>query len=290
MEKIKESELVVNPDGSIYHLSLHPEDIAETIIVVGDPGRVEKISGHFESVEFTKQNRELVTHTGYYHGKRLSVISTGMGTDNLDIVINELDALANIDLKKRSPKETHQSLNLIRLGTSGALQADIPVDSFIMSSYGLGLDGLLNYYSFNNNINNKEIADAFVAQTGWNKNLPYPYAVKASSALEKKLGEGLLSGITATTSGFYGPQGRVLRIPLAYPELNHRMESFSFNGHRIVNFEMETSALYGLSAILGHQALTICAVIANRVSMQFSQNHDHIVEELITLVLDRITV
>ncbi|MCK9617855.1 MAG: nucleoside phosphorylase [Lentimicrobiaceae bacterium] len=289
MEKIKESELIINTDGSIYHLSIHPENIADTIIVVGDPGRVEKISSHFQKIEFKKQNRELLTHTGCYNGKRLSVLSTGMGTDNLDIVINELDALVNIDLKKRIPKATHTSLNIIRLGTSGALQADIPVDSFIVSSYGLGLDGLLNFYNYNENINDKAIADAFAAQTGWNENLPYPYVVKASTFLERKIGKGLISGITATASGFYGPQGRVLRIPLAYPEMNRNIENFSYKGQRIVNFEMETSALYGLSAILGHQALTVCAVVANRVSMQFSTHHDKAVDELITLVLERLT-
>jgi uridine phosphorylase len=289
MKKIAESELVLNPDLSVYHLKLKPEHIADTIFVVGDQGRVETVSKHFTNIECRIQNREFVTHTGSYNGKRLTVLSTGIGTDNIDIVVNELDALVNIDLEKRVIKDQLTSLNIIRLGTSGALQADIPVDNFVMSEYGLGFDGLLNFYQTEKNIYEKEMADAFVRHTEWSSKLAYPYIVKGSEMLMKKLGDGLFKGVTATASGFYGPQGRQLRIAPLDPDLNDKMQEFNFKGNRITNFEMETSALYGLGAILGHNTLTICSIIANRALKQFSKDYKKGVETMIQLALDRIT-
>jgi uridine phosphorylase len=289
MKKIADSELILNPNGSVYHLNLLPENISDIILVVGDQGRVQTISKHFTNIECNIQNREFVTQTGTYNGKRITALSTGIGTDNIDIVVNELDALVNIDLKKREIKEKHSSLKIIRLGTSGALQGDIPVDDFVMSEYGLGFDGLLNFYQTDKNIYEEGITEAFIKHTEWGAKLARPYTVKASEELMKKLGVGLFKGITATASGFYGPQGRQLRIVPADPLLNDKMETFKYNGHRITNFEMETSALYGLSAILGHQAVTICTIIANRVSKQYSKDYHPAVEKMIQTILDRIT-
>ena len=289
MKKIGDSELILNSDGSVYHLKLRPENISENIIIVGDQGRVETISQHFSNIECKIQNREFVTHTGTYNGKRITALSTGIGTDNIDIVINELDALVNIDLENRTIKENLTSLNIVRLGTCGALQGDIPVDDFVMSSYGLGFDGLLNFYVHERNIFEEEITEAFIEHMKWNVNLARPYTVKASEKLANKIGEGLFKGITATASGFYGPQGRQLRIAPYDDLLNEKMETFNFNGNRITNFEMETSALYGLGAILGHNTLTICTVIANRVSKQYSKDYHPSVEKMIQMVLNRIT-
>lgn len=285
----KESELILNPDGSVYHIHLRPENVAPTVIVVGDQQRVAGISRHFEHIEFKVQSREFVTHTGTFNGQRLTVLSTGIGTDNIDIVINELDAAVNIDLEKRVPKDTHTSLNIIRLGTSGALQPDIEVDTFVASAYGLGMDGLLNFYSYDERILEKKLTDAFLEQTGWNGRLAYPYIVKASDKLLAKIGEGLQQGITATASGFYGPQGRQLRIPLAYPELNERIEAFEYNKIRITNFEMETSAIYALGKLLGHETLTVCDIIANRVNGTYSKDYKKSVDKLIEHVLHKIT-
>jgi uridine phosphorylase len=289
LKKIEETELILNTDGSIYHLKLHPENIAGTIILVGDQGRVAAISKHFTHIECRIQNREFLTHTGTYHGKRITALSTGIGTDNIDIVVNELDALVNIDLDKREIKENKTSLDLIRLGTSGALQHDIPVDDFVMAEYGLGFDGLLNFYQTEKNIYNEDITEAFIDHTKWDSKFARPYTVSGSEYLMSKLGQGLFKGITATASGFYGPQGRQLRITPTDSLLNKKMETFNFNGHRITNFEMETSALYGLSSILGHNAITICTIIANRVSRQFSKDYHHAVDRMIQIVLDRIT-
>ncbi len=289
MEPFKESELILNPDGSIYHLKLRPEHIANTIIVVGDQDRVARISSRFSKTEHKIQNREFVTHTGYYNGARLTVLSTGIGTDNIDIVINELDALVNIDLQTRLAKEEHTSLNIIRLGTSGALQPEIPVDVLVASAYGLGFDGLLHFYDFPDGVTEFGLEQAFIRQTGWNQKLPHPYIVKSSDNLMATLAHDLVSGITATANGFYGPQGRKLRIPLAYPELNERIEQFHHQGLRITNFEMETSALYALGRLLGHQTQTICAIIANRVRKEYSKDYKKTVDYMIDLVLDRLT-
>lgn len=285
----KESELILNPDGSVYHIKLRPEDVAPTVILVGDQHRVPVISKYFDSIEVRKENREFVSHTGTLNGKRLTVTSTGIGTDNIDIVINELDAAVNIDLERREPKEKHTALNLVRLGTSGALQPNIEVDSFVASAYGLGFDGLLHFYQYPEKLVEKDLEEAFIAQTGWNPRLPRPYVVKASDSLLQKLAFDMTSGITATANGFYGPQGRQLRIELAYPELNQAIEDFDHNGQRIVNFEMETSALFALGNILGHNTLTICDIIANRVTRQFSKDYKASVEKMVRLVLERIT-
>lgn len=288
MQKFKESELVLNPDGSVYHLRLKPEDVAPTVILVGDQHRVPVISKYFDKVEVKKSGREFVTHTGWLNGQRITALSTGIGTDNIDIVINELDAAVNIDLENKIPKQQHTTLNLIRLGTSGALQADIEVDSMVASEYGLGFDGLINFYSYSETILEKEMTDAFIQHTGWNQRLPYPYIVRASDQLLQKLSFDMTRGITATANGFYGPQGRQLRIPLAFPELNERIEGFRYGSHCITNFEMETSALFALGRILGHNTLTICDIIANRVTKQFSKDYKASVEKMIQVVLERI--
>ncbi|MBW6480126.1 MAG: nucleoside phosphorylase [Bacteroidales bacterium] len=290
MEKyFKESELIINPDGSVYHIKLKPEHIAPTVIVVGDQNRVETISRHFQKVEFKIQSREFATHTGIYNNTPITVLSTGIGTDNIDIVMNELDAAVNIDLEKRVVKEKHTSLDIIRLGTSGALQADIEVDTFVASAYGLGLDGLLYFYKYDESILEKDLMNAFIKQTGWNEKLPFPYIVKASDKLLDKIAGDLRQGITATASGFFGPQGRELRIPLAYPELNKKIEKFEYKGKVISNFEMETSALYALGKTLGHNTLTVCDIIANRVNRTYSKDYKKSIEELIEYVLEKIT-
>lgn len=286
---IAESELVLNNDGSIYHLKLHPEEIARDIIVVGDPGRVPSISAYFDRIEVQRQNREIVTHTGYIGSKRLTVLSTGMGTDNIDIVLNELDALVNIDLKNRIILSNHTSLNIIRLGTSGALQPDIPVDSTVMSTHGIGIDGMLYYYSSLKDVYDREMTDAFIQQSNWDANFPRPYAVAASEKLLNLFSSGHLSGITATAPGFYGPQGRKLRLETTHPDLNEAISGFRYNGQRIVNFEMETSALYGLGKMLGHETLTICAIIANRVIKKYSSDYKITVKKLIEQVLEKLS-
>jgi uridine phosphorylase len=287
MNRIAESELIVNPDGSIYHLHLRPEHIADDIIVVGDPQRVEIISNYFDNIEHKIYNREFVTHTGTINGKRITALATGIGTDNIDIVINELDAIVNIDLEKRIPKKEHRSLNIVRLGTSGALQADIPVDSFVFSQYGLGLDGLLNFYENRDQVIDTELTEAFFEYSKWNQDLAKPYIVRGSKMLEERIADGMFKGITATAPGFYGPQGRILRLPLMQKNINSSLENFQFNGNRITNFEMETSALYGLGGMLGHNTATVCAIIANRYTKTFSQNYKQTVVKLIELLLER---
>ncbi len=227
--------MIINPDGSVYHLKLRPEHIADNVILVGDQERVDTVSGHFSKVEFRVQNREFRTHTGIYRGERITVMSTGIGTDNIDIVLNELDAAVNIDLEKRVQKDELRQLNLIRLGTSGALQADIPVDTFVASEYGLGFDGLLHFYSYDQGLTESGMSEAFIKHSGWDKRMPYPYIVRASERLLETVAYDLRKGITATANGFFGPQGRELRIPLALPDLNDKMGSFSFSGHRITN-------------------------------------------------------
>ena len=285
---IKESELILNADGSVYHLNLKPENIAETVILVGDQDRVEKISKYFDSIDFKTQKREFKTHTGTYKGKRLSVISTGIGPDNIDIVLNELDALVNIDLNTRKPKEKLTSLNIIRVGTSGSLQNDIPVDSFVLSTHGLDLNAMLHAYQIDP-VTNPEIENAFITHTNWNSNKGRPLIINNDTGLEKKLGSSkTFIGVTATAGGFYGPQGRVLRLPLQDPELNHKIDSFRFNDLRITNLEMETSVIYGLSKLMGHKALSINAIIANRANGTFSENPGLVIENLIKYTLERI--
>jgi len=286
---IPETELILNPNGSVYHIKLLPENIADNIIIVGDQGRVEAVSKFFDTIDFKVQNREFITHTGTFKGNRVMVVSSGIGTDNIDILVNELDAAVNIDLKTRTIKEQKRSLNIVRIGTSGALQQDIPVDNFVVSTHGLGFDGLMNYYKDLPSVNDNEISEAFIKQTNWNKNLPYPYAVKGSETLINKIGFDLIKGITATAPGFYGPQGRMLRLTPWVEDFNQQLTDFRFKENRITNFEMETSALYGLGALLGHQTCTVCAIIANRVAKKYSKDYHVAVDQLIQLVLERLT-
>jgi len=284
---IKSSELILNPDGSVYHLKLRPEHIADTIITVGDQDRVERITRHFDSIEFTIQKREFKTQTGTYKGKRITVLSTGIGPDNIDIVLNELDALANIDFNIRTPKDNLKSLNIIRIGTSGSLQADIPVDSFVISTHGLELHGMLQFYE--HHFNQDEVIDAFIKYTNWNKNNARPLLIENSQVLERRFeSDQTFKGITATAGGFYGPQGRVLRLPLQNPELNQKMDTFNYQGIRITNFEMETSTIYGMSKLLGHHALSLNAIIANRANGTFSENPKLVIENLIEYALDKL--
>ncbi|MBY8962054.1 nucleoside phosphorylase [Flavobacterium sp. D11R37] len=286
--QIKESELILNPDGSVYHLNLRPENIAENIIFVGDQDRVEKITRHFDVVEFSTQKREFKTQTGIYKGKRISVISTGIGPDNIDIVMNELDALVNIDLNTRTPKQELTSLNIIRIGTSGALQPDIPVNSFVMSQYGLGLDNMIQSYTVDK-VTDTAIEDAFIAHTGWDMRKGRPYVVKAGEKLLQAIESDIMrKGFTATAGGFYGPQGRVLRLDIRDSELNNKMDSFSYDEIAITNLEMETAAIYGLSALLGHNAVSLNAIIANRALGTFSTDPYAAVNGLITYALERI--
>jgi uridine phosphorylase len=289
MPVIKNADLLTCEDGSIYHLALQPQQLADTVIIVGDPDRVGLISNHFDTVECRISNREFNTHTGMLNGKRISVLSTGIGTDNIDIVMNELDALANIDLPSRRIKPEHKTLNVIRIGTSGSIQADVPVGSFALSSYGLGLDNLLHFYDNGSNTLDLQMSGAFMKHTGWNENLSKPYFVKGSEELIRKFEKGTIKGITATAPGFYGPQGRVLRLGLANPELNEKIKSFRYKDERVINFEMETSALYGLGSLLNHRVMTVCALIANRATNETYPDHKALIGKLIVLVLERLT-
>lgn len=289
MSKIAPSELILNPDGSIYHLNIKPENVAENIIFVGDQNRVPKVAEHFDTIEFEIQKREFRTITGTYKGTRMSVISTGIGPDNIDIVINELDALFNIDLKTRIIKEKHTPLNIVRIGTSGSLQKDIPVDSFVLAQYGLGFDGVLHSYDCEH-ILEADFENAFIEHTNWNPRKARPYIVKNSAVLEKKLAsDKVFVGVTATAVGFYGPQGRVLRLPVEDPKLNSKIDCFDYKGVKITNLEMETSAIYGLSKLLGHHACSMNAIIANRANGTFSENPYKPVEELIIYTLDKLS-
>jgi len=288
MKRLKESELILNPDGSLYHIHLRPEHLARKVILVGDPQRVPMISSFFDKIEFVFENREIVTHTGKLNNERLTVMSTGMGPDNIDIVMNELDALVNVDLITRKVKEKHTSLDIIRLGTSGALQADIPVDAFAMSTHGLGIDGLLHFYH-HRYVCDRKMARAFIRQTRWPKILAEPYAVKGSEMLEALLGEGFIKGITITAPGFYGPQGREIRQKAAYPHLNDRISAFRYKDQRIINFEMETSALYAMGKMLGHNTITVCSILANRMKETYSRKPKETIKKLTRLVLGRIS-
>ena len=285
---IKQSELILNPDGSVYHLNLRPEHIAENIIFVGDQDRVDKVSKYFDTIEFTTQKREFKTTTGIYKNKLFSVISTGIGPDNIDIVLNELDALVNINLKTRIPKENLTSLNIVRIGTSGSLQKDIPVDSFLLSSHGLDLNGMLHSYQIDT-ISNPNIEEAFARHSNWSVKKSYPIVIENSKELENNLKSNkTFQGITATAGGFYGPQGRILRLALQDNNLNNLIDSFSFNEHRITNLEMETSAIYGLSKLLGHKSCSMNAIIANRANGTFSKNPGKVVDELIEYTLNKL--
>ena len=285
---IAASELILNPDGSVYHLNLKPGQIANDIIFVGDQNRVEKITKHFDSIEFSTQKREFKTQTGTYKGKRITVMSTGIGPDNIDIVMNELDALVNVDLVTRTVKKELTSLNIVRIGTSGSLQADIPCDSFVMSQYGLGLDNMLRSYLIEE-ISEIEMEDAFIAHSNWDLRKGRPYVIAGSKILEKQLeSDKIFKGFTGTAGGFYGPQGRVVRLGIQDPELNNKMDSFNYKGIKMTNLEMETGAIYGLGKLLGHQCLSLNAIIANRASGTFSEDPYKAVDELIEYTLNKL--
>jgi uridine phosphorylase len=285
---IAASELILNPDGSVYHLNLKPGQIANDIIFVGDQNRVEKITKHFDSIEFSTQKREFKTQTGTYKGNRITVMSTGIGPDNIDIVMNELDALVNVDLVTRTIKKKLTSLNIVRIGTSGSLQTDIPCDSFVMSQYGLGLDNMLRSYLIEE-ISEIEMEDAFITHSNWDMKKGRPYVIAGSKILEKQLeSDKIFKGFTGTAGGFYGPQGRVVRLGIQDPELNNKMDSFNYKGIKMTNLEMETGAIYGLGKLLGHQCLSLNAIIANRSSGTFSEDPYKAVDELIEYTLNKL--
>ena len=287
---IKHSELIINPDGSVFHLHLKPNDISRKIILVGDPGRVDKIAHFFDVIDLTVQNREFKTVTGWFNNQKMTVLSTGIGTDNIDIVLNELDTLVNIDFETREIKKENTKLEIIRIGTSGGLQADLEVGSFVVSRKSIGFDGMLNFYANRIEYCDRAFEVAFKQYTNWDDSLPSAYVVDCSSEILSKFNDELFhKGVTISAPGFYGPQGRVLRIPLAFPGLNKKIEKFDFDNHRITNLEMESSAIYGLSKMLGHKALTVCLIIANRVTMKASENYHPDMERLIEEVLNRIT-
>lgn len=286
MNRIAESELIINARGAVYHLNVKPAELANTIITVGDPDRVAEVSKHFDTLEGTYQHREFVTHTGFIGKTRLSVVSTGIGTDNIDIVLNELDALVNIDFSTRTIKPELTRLKIIRVGTSGSLQADIPVDSFVASTHGLGIDNLLNFYRPDNNDEERQILQEFSNHTQMGQYISAPYIASAAPALQKHFVEGFHQGITITCPGFYGPQGRSLRLPLQHPDLIDQLTSFRFGNHRISNFEMETSAIYGLGRLLNHYCLSLSAIVANRVKKEFSKDGNAAVEALIVKTLE----
>lgn len=286
MQRIQDSELIINGRGAIYHLDIRPEELADTVITVGDPGRVAEVSKYFDSIESQQEHREFISHTGYLGKKRLTVLSTGIGPDNIDIVMNELDALANIDFETRTIKTTHRSLQILRLGTSGSLQAEIPVDGLVAGTHGLGLDNLLHFYRPELHEDERQLLQAFASYTQLATPFSNPYITSAAPALLKHFVQGYHSGITVTCPGFYGPQGRVLRLGLARPDLVQRLQEFHHGPHRISNFEMETSAIYGLGRLLGHQCLSLNVIVANRVAKTFSKDGKAAVDNLIKTSLE----
>lgn len=285
MVSIAESELIINNRGAIYHLDIRPEELAPTVITVGDPARVAEVSKYFDRIDCKNQHREFISHTGWLGKKRITVLSSGIGPDNIDIVMNELDALVNIDFNTRAIKPTLTSLQVLRIGTSGSLQADIPVDSFVASTHGLGIDNLLNFYRIRQNEEELQLLQSFLTHTQMNQEISHPYLFSAGPSLLKNFVEGYHQGITVTCPGFYGPQGRVLRLGLSQPELVNRLTQFRFGPHRITNFEMETSAIYGLGKLLGHQCLSVNVIIANRVRREYSKDTRNAVEQLIRKTL-----
>ncbi len=284
-----ESELIINPDGSIFHLHLKPENLADKVILVGDPGRVSLVASHFEKIEAEVESREFHTITGTYKGKRITVQSTGIGCDNIDIVMNELDALANIDFKTRHEKPEHRTLTLVRIGTCGGLQPNTPVGTFVASVKSIGFDGLLNFYAGRDEASDLEFEEAFREQVKWNAKMGNPYVATADAALiDQVAGDDMVRGVTIACGGFFGPQGRELRLPLMDPHLNEKIEAFEYKGMRITNFEMESSALAGLSSLMGHKAMTCCMVIANRLAKEANAGYKNTIDGLIEKVLERI--
>lgn len=293
MEKkyFAESELIINKDGSVFHIHVRPEQLADKVILVGDPGRVALVASHFEEKEMEVESREFRTVTGTYKGKRITVISTGIGCDNIDIVMNEVDALANIDFQTRTEKQQLRSLEIVRIGTCGGLQPNTPEGTFICSEYSVGFDGLLNFYEGRNAVCDLKMERALISHLGWTGNMcqPYPYVIKADENLVERIAQNdMVRGITVACGGFFGPQGRQLRVPLVDPHQNEKIESFEYEGMHITNFEMESSALAGLAKLMGHRATTACMVIANRRAGKANTGYKNIIDDLITLVLDRI--
>jgi uridine phosphorylase len=286
MSRIAESELIINERGAVYHLDLRPEEIAGTVITVGDPDRVKEVSKHFDSIEVKRQHREFISHTGFVGKKRLTVLSSGIGPDNIDIVMNELDALVNIDFETRQIKPQLSSINVIRIGTSGSLQGDIPVDSFVASTHGLGIDNLLNFYRHEQNDQEKQLLHSFITHTQMHGQMSHPYISSGAGSLIKHFVKDFHQGITVTCPGFYGPQGRILRLGIRNPDLVNRLTDFRFGQHRITNFDMETSAIYGLGKLLGHNCLAINAIVANRVKKEFSKDGKAAVENLIVKFIE----
>lgn len=289
MQKIAESELIINSRGAVYHLNLRPEELAPQVITVGDPDRVPLVSRYFDSIESRFQHREFVSHTGSLGSKKITVLSTGIGPDNIDIVLNELDALVNINFETRQIKPELTLLNIIRIGTSGSLQADVPVDSYVASTHGLGLDNLLNYYRQEHNEQEKQLLQSFVTHTQLNAGVSQPYITMAGASLLKHFVDGYHQGITVTCPGFYGPQGRILRLGIQNPQLIDRLTEFTFGQHRITNFEMETAAIYGLGKLLGHHCLSLSAIVANRIRKEFTRNSEALIDQLIRKTLEIIT-
>lgn len=289
MQRIAESELIINSRGAVYHLNLKPDEVADTIITVGDPDRVAMVSRYFDSLECKFQHREFISHTGFVGKKRITVISTGIGPDNIDIVLNELDALVNIDFESRQIKQHLTTLNIIRIGTSGSLQADIPVDTVVASTHGLGLDNLLNYYRQEHTDQEHQLLQSFVTHTQLHAAVSNPYITIGSASLLKHFVDGFHHGITVTCPGFYGPQGRILRLGTQNPQLIDRLTEFTFGQHRITNFEMETAAIYGLGKLLGHHCLSLSAIVANRIQKQFTSNSDALIDQLIRKSLEIIS-
>jgi uridine phosphorylase len=290
-KRFAESELIINADGSVFHLHVKPEQLADKVILVGDPGRVSVVAAHFETKECEVESREFKTITGTYKGKRITVVSTGIGCDNIDIVMNELDALANIDFQTRYQHEQFRQLQLVRIGTCGGLQPNTPVGTFICSQKSIGFDGLLNFYAGRNEVCDLEFEQAFLKHMGWTGTtcIAHPYVIDADAELSARIsGDDMVKGVTIAAGGFFGPQGRELRIPLADPHQNEKIEQFEYQGHRITNFEMESSALAGLSRLMGHKATTCCMVIANRLIKEANTGYKSTIDNLITEVLDRI--
>ena len=289
MKWFAETELILTPENRVYHLNLKNEDVADNVIIVGDQNRVAQVSHYFDTIDFKTAHREFITHTGVFRGKRITVLSTGIGPDNIDIVLNELDAAVNIDPVKRELNPVKRNLNIIRLGTSGALQSNIPVNGLVVSTHGLGLDGLLNFYEDWKSLNEDHISQQFISHTSWPSNLSYPYCAACSKDLLDRFDDPVFfKGITATAPGFYGPQGREIRLKPALNNLNNLLNTFTSGNLQITNFEMETSALYGLGKLLGHNCLTVCVIIANRMRKEFTKNYTKSVELLIETSLNNI--
>jgi uridine phosphorylase len=288
MRKIPESELIINSDGSVFHLHIKPEQLSDKIIVMGDPGRVTMTASFFDSIECDIQSREFHTVTGMYKGKRITAMSHGIGTDNIDIVVTELDALANVDFETREVKKEFKQLTIVRVGTSGGMQPHCPVGSFVVAEKSIGFDGLIHYYDGSAEVREEEFEESFKKHVNWSPLHCSPYVVSADNDLVQQIGHDMIKGVTISAIGFYGPQGRHVRLPLADAELNSKIESFRFQGHSITNYEMESSAIAGLSKMMGHKAMTVCAIIANRVALESNANYKVSTEDLIKIVLDRI--